>query len=166
MQPVGVDFEETYSPVASLVTTRLLVALAVEWKVEIHQMDVKTAFLNGDLDEDIYMKQREGFVDQNHPTWVCKLSKAIYGLKQVPRQWYKKIKGRLQHHGLTLSLADNGLFTLSSNGEHLLLGLYVDDIVLVSTCPNLRNRIKNLLSSEFQMTDLGKTDMILGIEVS
>ena len=87
----GVDFHETFAPVAKFTTIRCILAIGAAMDLEIHQMDVKTAFLNGDLDEDIYMVQPEGFVQQGKQNHVCKLKKSLYGLKQSPRAWYQKI---------------------------------------------------------------------------
>ncbi|KAJ0388839.1 hypothetical protein ATCC90586_010927 [Pythium insidiosum] len=85
MQKYGVDFEETFAPVAKFTSIRIILSLAAQYKLVLHQMDDKTAFLNGLLDEEIYMKQPEGFVDPKHPDHVCKLKRALYGLKQSPR---------------------------------------------------------------------------------
>ena len=164
-QEEGVDYHETYAPVASLTTIRLLVAISVMWKTPIHQMDVKTAFLNGDLDEELYMEQPPGYKDPSQPNAVCKLDKSIYGLKQAPLQWYKKLSSVLIENDFSVSEADSGLFILKDKQNLLLLGLYVDDIILVSTSSSLRDAVKHILSKNFQMTNLGEASMILGIEV-
>ena len=90
-QVQGVDFHETFAPVAKFTTIRCILAIGAAMNLEIHQMDVKTAFLNGDLEEDIYMVQPEGFVQEGKEDYVCKLKKSLYGLKQSPRAWYQKI---------------------------------------------------------------------------
>ena len=166
MQEKGVDYNETYAPVTSLTTVRLLLSLAVEWGVVPHQMDVKTAFLYGHLDEDVFMKQPEGYVDATRPQAVCKLKKSMYGLKQAPRQWYLRITDVLTDAGFVVSDADNGLLILQSQGKLLLMSLYVDDLLIVSRCSNLQNQVKTTLTHHFKMSDMGRAEMILGIEVT
>ena len=109
-QVEGIDFEETYAPVVKFTTIRAVLALVAYLDLELHQRDVKTAFLNGDLVEDVYMEQPEGFVDSKHPDYVCKLVKALYGLKQAPRQWYAKIDALLKQLGFVNSTSENCLY--------------------------------------------------------
>nr|GEY76848.1 zinc finger, CCHC-type [Tanacetum cinerariifolium] len=102
-QKEGIDFFDTYAPVARITTIRLLLALAAIHDLVIHQMDVKTAFLNGDLDEEIYMKQPEGYVMHGHENKVCKLKKSLYGLKQAPKQWHQKFDDVVLSNGAPVS---------------------------------------------------------------
>ena len=162
----GVDYMETFSPVVKLSSVRALLALAVHEGHFVHQMDVKTAFLNGSLEEDIYMEQPESFVNQKFPSHVCHLKKAIYGLKQAPRSWYKTIDPVLHSMGVVRSKADNGIYSGIVRGERIRIALYVDDIII--TCSNLRvlAGIKRTLESHFSMKDLGCLRHCLGIEVT
>jgi hypothetical protein len=108
-QVQGVDFNETFVPVAKFTTIRCIVVLGATLDLEIHQMDVKTAFLNGDLEEDIYMEQPSGFVQRGHEHFICKLRKSFYGLKQTSRAWYQKIDATLLDLGFERSVADHSL---------------------------------------------------------
>ena len=110
-QKEGIDFFDTYAHVARISTIRLLLALAAIHNLVIHQMDVKTAFLNGDLDEEIYMKQPEGFVMPGHENKVCKLKKSLYGLKQAPKQWHRKFDDVVLSNGFSLNQADKCVYS-------------------------------------------------------
>ena len=166
-QMKGVDYEEVFSPVARHTSLRTLLALANEYNLEVHQMDVRTAFLNGDIDCDIYMVQPEGFVDPNKPDHLCKLKKGIYGLKQSARLWNDMLDGYLKSRGYRRSDADSCIYVKSvkrddSQISFVILGVYVDDIIPVSTDIQMLNAEKKALSERFKMDDRGEVHNLLG----
>ena len=164
-QRPGIDCEETFSPVVKPATIRtvLHVATARDWPL--HQLDVKNAFLHGDLEETVYMHQPPGFVDPSKPDHVCLLQRAIYGLKQAPRTWYNRFANVAKKIGFTQTKSDASLFILSHQTQTAYLLLYVDDIVLTASTQSLLSRIINALKAEFDMTDLGRLHHFLGISV-
>lgn len=164
-QQHGIDYFETYAPVVRMASLRVMLAVALQQKMFINQMDVKTAFLNGRLEEEIFMEQPEGFVDYKNPSHVCKLQKSIYGLKQAPRAWYKVISKVLSDMSFKKSVADNGIFIGNYQGHKIYLAMYVDDIVMASTSITAVENVKAKLNSEFDMKDLGALRHILGIEI-
>lgn len=135
-------------------------------KMHVHGMDVKNASLNSKLDCKIYKQQPEGFIDTEHPEYVCKLNIAVYGLKKSPRQWYNTIKPVLESVGVEVSRSDSGLFSRTINGSMVLLGIYVDDLIIACECPTVLERVKSMLSSSFAMKDLGILKHYLGIDIS
>ena len=164
-QTYGVDYEETFAPVAKFKSIRTIVAIACELDLELHQMDVKTAFLNGDLEEEVYMKQPDGFVVSGSENKVCKLKKSLYGLKQAPRAWNNKIDGFLKSLGFKQSNEDFGIYIRNQNGEIFIISVYVDDLILASNSMKSMNEIKQQLSSTFEMSDLGELEYCLGVQV-
>ncbi|GJR70439.1 retrotransposon protein, putative, ty1-copia subclass [Tanacetum coccineum] len=130
-QLYGVDYEETFSPVADIRAIRILISIAAYYDYEIWQMDIKTAFLNGYLDEDIYMVQPEGFVDPNHPRKVCKLQRSIYGLKQASRSWNKRFDEEIKRFGFAQNLDEPCVYQKASGSNVTFLILYVDDIIIM-----------------------------------
>ena len=130
-QKEGVDYEETFSPVVRFSSVRMNLSIVAHMDLELHQMDVKTAFLNGDLEEEIYMKQPIGYVEKGHEDKVCKLHKYIYGLKQSSRQWYKKFHNIIMSNGFSMCYEDHCVYIKRSKHKFVLLSLYVDDILLV-----------------------------------
>ncbi|KAD3640743.1 hypothetical protein E3N88_29966 [Mikania micrantha] len=133
-QNEGIDFFDTYAPVARISTIRLLIALASIHKLLIHQMDVKTAFLNGELDEEVYMKQPEGFVLPGQENKVCKLIKSLYGLKQAPKQWHQKFDDVILSHGFLLNQEDKCVYSrFDPSGKGVIICLYVDDMLIFGT---------------------------------
>lgn len=161
-QKQGFDFNETYAPVAKLPTLRILLAIANRYDMHVHQMDVKGAFLNGDLNEEIYMVQPEGFARGKQ---VCKLNKAIYGLKQASRMWNEKFHKFITRIGFKRCASDYCLYTKFENGIRCYILLYVDDLLIV--CDDLKkiNVIKGLLAKEFEMMDIGRADTFLGMHI-
>jgi hypothetical protein len=141
-QVEGIDYNETFAPVIRYESVRLLLATAAEKSLEIHQMDVKTAFLNGALEEEIYMKQPDGY-DQV-PGKVLKLKKSIYGLKQAPLVWNQNINGTLEKIGFIRNSAELGLYHKNDGDKTIILGLYVDDILLASNDEKLLKQTKDL----------------------
>ena len=164
-QKEGEDFFDTYSPVARLTTIRVLLSLAASHGLLVHQMDVKTAFLNGELDEEIYMEQPDGFVLDGQEGKVCKLLKSLYGLKQAPKQWHEKFERTLTAAGFVVNEADKCVYYRHGGGEGVILCLYVDDILIFGTNLNVIKEVKDFLSRCFEMKDLGVADVILNIKL-
>ncbi|XP_074293032.1 uncharacterized protein LOC141619924 [Silene latifolia] len=164
-QQVGVDCEETFSPVVKSATIRTVLSLAVSKNWSIHQLDVKNAFLHGHLTETVYMHQPPGFRDRSQPDHVCLLKKSLYGLKQAPRAWYQRFATYVSTIGFTQSKSDNSLFIYNNEDQLAYLLLYVDDIILATSSESLRVNILSQLQSEFSMTDLGPLNYFLGIAV-
>ena len=129
-QVEGVDYEETFAPVARYTSIRSIISIAAEMGWKIHQMDVKTAFLNGFIQEEVYIEQPQGFEVHGKESHVCRLKKALYGLKQAPRAWYSRIDTYLQGLGFTKSEADPNLDFIVISEEPLILVLYVNDLII------------------------------------
>ena len=164
-QKEGVDYFDTYAPVARITSISLLFALASIYNLCIHQMDVKTAFLNGDLNEEVYMEQPEGFVLPGNEHKVCKLTKSLYGLKQAPKQWHEKFDLVILEYGFKNNGADKCIYSKFTEIFGVIICLYVDDMLIIGTNMDGVNDTKAYLSSAFQMKDLGEVDKILGIKV-
>ena len=140
-------------------------ALVAHFDMELHQMDVKTAFLNGDLNEEVYMMQPEGFEANDSGTLVCRLKKYIYGLKQASRQWYLKFHSVVASYGFVENKVDQCIYCKVSGRKFIFLILYVDDILLASSDLGLLHETKRMLSKNFDMKDLGEASFVLGIEI-
>ena len=165
-QTKGTDYDEVFSPVARHPSLRSLLALANAHDLEVHQMDVKTAFLNSSLDCDIYMSQPEGFADPDKPEHVCILKKSIYGLKQSARCWNDTLDAYLRSAGYRKSDADGCIYVKSiktDNGHisYVILGVYVDDIIPVSNDVAMLNSEKEALCRRFKMDDRGEAHHLL-----
>ena len=128
-------------------------------------MDVKTTFLNGDLEEEIYMTQPEGCVVDGQENKVCKLLKSLYGLKQVPKQWHEKFNETLLVDGFSSSDADRCVYTKSVNDDHVIICLYMDDMLIFGTCNDIVFKTKSFLASKFDMKDMGEASVILGVKI-
>ena len=163
-QQPGVDFDETYSPVVHKTSLRALLSYGLSRNMVIHQMDVVTAFLNGELSEDIYMSQPEGFISPGN--LVCKLKRSLYGLKQSPRCWNTVLDTYLKSLGFHQSSADSCVYVRNHDNEQTLLAVYVDDIVLLSDSEKSMHDIKSALNQRFKMKDLGQLQYVLGISVT
>nr|ABA97586.1 retrotransposon protein, putative, Ty1-copia subclass [Oryza sativa Japonica Group] len=150
-QKEGVDFFDTYSPVALLTTIPVLLTLAASHGLLVHQMDVKTTFLNGELEEEIYMDQPDGYVLEGREGMVCKLLKSLYGLKQAPKQWHEKFDNTLTSAGFVVNEADKCVYYRYGGGEGVILCLYVDDILIFETSLNVIEEVKDFLSKSFEM---------------
>lgn len=164
-QEQGVDFEENFAPVTRLETVRLLLALAAQNNWEVHHLDVKTAFLNGEIKEDVYVAQPEGYVQKGKEHMVYKLVKALYGLKQAPRAWYFKLAKCLEGLGFTRCPYEHAVFTKQIGQEQLIISVYVDDLLVTGTNISIINEFKAQMGNIFEMSDLGKLNYYLGIEV-
>jgi histone deacetylase 1/2 len=163
-QQAGSDFTETFSPVVKPVTVRTVLTIAVSNKWPIQQIDVNNAFLNGILEEEVYMQQPQGF-EASDRTLVCKLNKALYGLKQAPRAWFDRLKAALIGYGFSASKCDPSLFMMKTSTLHLIVLVYVDDIIITgSSLPHIQKLITKL-NAEFALKQLGTLDYFLGIEV-
>jgi hypothetical protein len=163
-QKEGIDYEETFAPVARYTSIRTIIALAAQTKWKLHQMDVKTTFLNGVIEEEVYIEQPQGFEVEDRKIYVCRLKKALYGLKQAPRAWYGIIDSFLTSLGFTKSKVDSNLYFKAMNDEPVILLLYVDDLFLTGE-EKLITECKKKLSAEFEMKDLGPMHYFLGLEV-
>jgi len=163
-QKYGIDYGETFSPVIRKESLRLLLALATYYGLQITQMDVKTAFLYGELEEEIYVNQPVGFEAEGQNEKVLKLGRAMYGLKQAPRQWNIKLNMVLEKFGLVKLESDNCVYVSRESGI-LIVGIYVDDLIIIGKDEELKSSFKRELEKEFEMKDLGKLKYILGIEV-
>ncbi|GJS08130.1 retrovirus-related pol polyprotein from transposon TNT 1-94 [Tanacetum coccineum] len=164
-QEEGVDFEESFAPVARLEAVRIFVAHAAHKSFPIYQMDVKMAFLNGPLKEEVYVAQPEGFVDPDHPEKVYLLRKALYGLKQAPRAWYDELSNFLMSKGFTKGTIDPTLFKIKYGEDILLVQIYVDDIIFGSTNPKYSKRFEKLMHSRFEMSLMGEMKFFLGLQI-
>jgi hypothetical protein len=163
-QKEGIDYEETFSPVARYTSIRTIIALAAKMKWKLHQIDVKTSFLNGVIEEEVYIEQPQGFEVEDKKTHVCRLKKTLYGLKQAPRAWYGRIDSFLTSLGFTKSKVDSNLYSMVMNDESVTLLLYVDDLFLTGE-EKLITDCKKKLVTEFEMKDLGLMHYFLGLEV-
>lgn len=166
VQKQGVDFEETFAPVTRLETVRLLLALAAKNNWEVHHLDVKSAFLNGELQEDVYVMQPEGFLVPGKEHLVYKLEKALYGLRQAPRAWYAKLNQCLNDLGFTKCPYEHAVYTKREKTGMLIVGVYVDDLLVTGTNKSLIKQFKEEMSKVFDMSDLGKLSHYLGLEVN
>ena len=165
-QTYGVDYSDTFSPVAKLTSVRLFISLAATNNWPLYQLDVKNAFLHGDLQEEVYMEQPLGFVSQAESGKVCRHRKSLYGLKQSPRAWFGRFSEVVQEFGMKKCNSDHSVFYQQSEIGIILLVVYVDDIVITGSNNAGIAALKNFLQSRFQTKDLGMLKYFLGIEVT
>ncbi|GJT69334.1 retrovirus-related pol polyprotein from transposon TNT 1-94 [Tanacetum coccineum] len=165
-QEEGIDFEESFAPVARLEAIRIFLAFAAHMNMVIYQMDVKTAFLNGNLREEVYVSQPDGFVDPDKPNYVYKLKKALYGLKQAPRAWYDMLSSFLLSNDFSKGSVDPTLFIRREGKELLLVQIYVDDIIFAASTPELCDLFAKIMCSKFKMSMMGKISFFLGLQIS
>ncbi|XP_019435884.1 PREDICTED: uncharacterized protein LOC109342338 [Lupinus angustifolius] len=164
-QTEGIDYLETFSPVIKMTTIRVILPLASTNNWYLHQLDVNTAFLHGDLKEVVYMKVPPGLT-VSQPNLVCKLEKSLYGLKQASRQWHAKLTAVLLQSGYTKSLADHSLFIKHVSSSFTAILVYVDDLILTGNNMIEITEIKKLLDNEFSIKDLGELKKFLGMEIA
>jgi histone deacetylase 1/2 len=164
-QRYGIDYEDTFSPVVKHATIRTLLSVAVSKGWCLRQLDVQNAFLHGVLEEEVYMRQPPGYESSSTPQYICKLDKALYGLKQAPRAWYSRLSSKLQQIGFLPSKADTSLFYYKKNGVIIFMLVYVDDIIVVSSCSKAVEALLQDLRTDFALKDLGQMSYFLGIEV-
>eukprot|EP00253_Pinus_taeda_P001717 PITA_01717 len=150
-QVEGIDYIETFSPVAKMNYIHLVLSLVASFKWEVHQMDVKSTFLHGDLHEEIYVEQPPGFI-QTDSNLICRLKKSLYGVKQAPRAWYAKMDSFLLDAGFCRCHSDNTVYTKKVGNSLIILVLYVDDLILTSSEPNLIHHVKSSLKNKFEST--------------
>jgi hypothetical protein len=164
-QREGVDYEETFSPVVRFASICLILAMVASLDLEFHQMDVKTAFLNGELDEEIFMDQPIGFIVKGQERKVCRLNRSLYGLKQSSRQWYKRFHQEVISKGFLMIEEDHCIYVKRSEGSFIILSLYVDDILLAGNNKEFIKTIKEWLSLTFKMNDMGEANFVLGVKI-
>ena len=164
-QVEGIDFGETFAPVARLESIRILLAYAAHHNFKLQQMDVKSAFLNGPLKELVYVKQPPGFEDPKLPNHVYKLDKALYGLKQAPRAWYEHLRELLLDRGFQVGQIDPTLFTKRVKGELFICQLYVDDIIFGSSNKYFNDQFSKFMTNRFEMYMIGELKFFLGFEI-
>jgi hypothetical protein len=186
-QVPGLDFDETYAPVVRFSSIRAMVATAAEYKLDVHQMDVTAAYLNGEVSETLFMEVPEGLKEAlqsiakekcelsgkaeqwlrnlgNGVDKVCRVRKALYGLKQSGRQWFKKLDHELKRLGLNPTDADPCVYVLRIGDKLVIVSIYVDDILIASNCHEWMDHVKSSLSYMFEMKDLGPIHYCLGVE--
>ncbi|GJT31245.1 retrovirus-related pol polyprotein from transposon TNT 1-94 [Tanacetum coccineum] len=161
----GIDFDETYAPVARLESIRILFAYACAHDFKLFQMDVKSAFPNGFINEEVYVAQPPSFVDFEKPNHVFKLKKALYGLKQAPKAWYDRLKAFILDHMYTMGLVDNTLFTKKKDSHIIIVQIYVYNIIFRSTCQDLCDDFSKIMHDEFKMSMMGELNFFLGLQI-
>ncbi|GJU83428.1 retrovirus-related pol polyprotein from transposon TNT 1-94 [Tanacetum coccineum] len=165
-QEEGIDFEESFALVARLEAIRIFLAFAAHMNMVVYQMDVKIVFLNGNLREEVYVSQPDGFVDLDKPNYVYKLKKALYGLKQAPRAWYDMLSSFLISNDFSKGSVDPTLFIRREGKELLLVQIYVDDIIFAASTPELCDLFAKIKCSKFKMSMMGKISFFLGLQIS
>ncbi|GJV53377.1 reverse transcriptase domain-containing protein [Tanacetum coccineum] len=164
--PQGIDFEESFAPVARVDAIRIFLAYVAHMNMIVYQMDVKMALLNDILREEVYVSQPDGFMDQDNSNHVYKLKKALYGLKQAPRAWYDLLSKFLLSQEFSKGTVDPTLFIRRQGKDILLVQIYVDDIIFASTTPELCDQFSKIMCSKFKMSMMGKISFFLGLQIS
>ena len=163
-QRKGIDYNEVFAPVSKHATLCTLLAIIAALDLELHQLDIKTAFLNGELEEEIYVLAPPGYESSNRQG-VYRLRKALYGLKQAPRAWHARLQTELDAAGFVVSKADAALYILTADGQQIYLLTYVDDLLIAGKDINLITELKNKLKSAFALTDMGPAEHFLGMKI-
>ena len=164
-QRPGFEYNETTAPVARISTIKMFLTVAHAMGMEVHQFDVTAAFLYGDLKENIYMTQPKGFISHECPESVCKLNKAMYGLKQAGHQWFLKLRSVMKSLGLQSSVFDCCVFMQTDPKDYVMLVVYVDDILIACKQPNTLSQIVKRLKQNFKITEKGLVNYFLGLEI-
>jgi hypothetical protein len=164
-QKEGIDYEETFAPVARLEAIQILLAFVVAKGLKLYQMDVKSAFLNGVIEEGVYVKQPPGFESEMYPHRVYRLKRALYGLKQAPRAWYGRLRGFLLSRGFVMGTVDKTLFLLKHGNDLLVVQIYVHDSVFGGSSHNLVAKFAKEMSREFEMSTMGELQYFLGLQI-
>jgi hypothetical protein len=164
-QTYGIDYEETYSPIVEMTNVRTIIAMVVAKGWSLHQMDVKNPFFHGDLQEEVYMEQPPGYVDQTHPNLVYRLKKVLYDLKQALKAWSDKRGQYLVTSGFQTSNADISLYVKKTDHGIVVIVIYVDDLIITRDSDADIFDLKKLLKQKFEMKDLGQLRYFLGIKV-
>jgi transposase InsO family protein len=163
-QQEGVDFDEVFAPVGKYTTLRALLATAAASDMELHHLDIKTAFLNGELEEEVYVEQPPGYEDGDR-SMACRLHRALYGLRQAPRAWHNRLKKELEDLGYSTSDADPGLYVSATQGGKTFALVYVDDILIAADSMEAVDAFKATISSSFDVHDLGEASHFLGMAI-
>ena len=164
-QREGIDFKETFAPTMNMKSFRILCGLAAKYKMIMRQFDIRSAFLNGELKEDIYVTQPPGFEDKNFPNKVWKLNRALYGLRQSPRVWWQTLSSRLSDIKLVSTVGDDALFSGKLENKRIFIGVWVDDMPVLVPDEETGDLIRDILSEKFEIHDLGHATKVLGMEV-
>ncbi|GJU58001.1 zf-CCHC domain-containing protein [Tanacetum coccineum] len=162
-QQEGIDYDETYASIARLESIRILLAYACALDFNLFQMDVKSAFLNGFINEEVYVAQPPGFIDFEKLNHVYKLKKALYGLKQAPKAWYDRLKAFLIKHEYKMRMVDNTLFNKKKSSNLIIVQIYVDDNIFGSTCQDMCDKFAKIMHDEFEMSMMGELNFFLGL---
>jgi hypothetical protein len=162
----GLDFDETFAPVARLEAIRIFLTYACHKRFKFYQMDVKLAFLNGDLNEEVYMEQPEGFELSDKPDLVCKIKKDLYGLKQAPHAWYHRLDTYLKDKGFKRGTVDNNLYIKTEGDDLLIVLVYVDDIIFGCNKDSFVKWFASAMESEFEMSMIGELSFFLGLQIT
>jgi len=161
----GIDFNETFTLVAKLESIRILLSIACHLGFKLYHMDVNIAFLNGIIQEEVYVGQPKGFQDPHHPHHIYKLKKALYGLKQAPQAWYERLATYLLAKGFTRGQADWTLFIRNQGKHKLIAQIYVDDIIFGATLDSQAHEFSKEMKQEFEISMIGKLNYFLGLQV-
>nr|GFB00522.1 retrovirus-related Pol polyprotein from transposon TNT 1-94 [Tanacetum cinerariifolium] len=164
-QQEGINYDKTYALVARLESIRILLAYACALNFKLFQMEVKSAFLNDFINEEVYVAQPPGFIDFEKPDHVYKLKKALYDLKQAPKAWYNRLKAFLIRHKYKMGMVDNTLFTKKKSSNLVIIQIYVDDIVFGSTCQDMCDEFAKIMYDEFEMSMMGELNFFLGLQI-
>nr|KYP70091.1 Retrovirus-related Pol polyprotein from transposon TNT 1-94 [Cajanus cajan] len=164
-QKEGIDYDEVFAPVTRMETIRLLISQAAQFKWPIFQMDVKATFLNGVLEEEIYIEQPPGYMKSGEEKKVLKLKKVLYGSKQAPRAWNTRIDTYFKENRFEQCPHEHALYVKESGVNMLFVALYVDDLIFMGNNDEMVQEFKSTMAQEFEMTDLGLMKFFLGLEV-
>ena len=164
-QQEGIDYKKTFAPTAILEVIRMLLAFSCYKNFILYQMDVKSAFLNDLINEEVFVEQPPGFESYNFPNHVFKLKKALYGLKQAPRAWYERLRKFLIYSGFKMGKIDTTLFIKPKKNDMLIVQIYVDDIIFTATNGPLCEEFAKSMHSEFEMSMMGELNFLLGLQI-